>query len=388
MTGLDAAQRAMRACCAEVIPDLRSRALAVDADPAAVEQHLDSPGLCMVRSATTPKEYRDHAAPTALDAYETGSCLDRVICTVELACGDAGMLTACTGPSLAGMMVDAVGSKEQREFFYGAIADGRGWTFFAMTEPELGSDGTTIRTRLERDPAGGYRLHGVKRYISNGARARIGVAIARTGPSPLSIRAALLSCPAPGVTGHPLDTTGLRGARISMLEFDGVPVPEEMLLGSHLPPSRRGLWGIARTFNGMRVQIGALGLGTALALANYVHEQRPGAPQIEVVFGRLAAARHLLYEAASSVDHDPDDQRPPSAAKLYATTLAVAVARWAATALGPATLLEHPLIEKWRRDVCAFEFMDGTSNIQRLQVARDFPSGRGADRRNAHVPPR
>jgi alkylation response protein AidB-like acyl-CoA dehydrogenase len=55
--------------------------------------------------------------------------------------------------------------------------------------------------------------------------------------------------------------------------------------------------------------------------------------------------------------------------------MAVETARWAAVALGPASLIEHPLLEKWTRDVCSFEFMEGTGNIQRIHVAQGYQAG-------------
>jgi alkylation response protein AidB-like acyl-CoA dehydrogenase len=79
----------------------------------------------------------------------------------------------------------------------------------------------------------------------------------------------------------------------------------------------------------------------------------------------------MLYDAAAEVDHCPDDRRPASIAKLHNTALAIRTTRWAAKALGPGSMLEHPLLEKWSRDVYAFEFMDGTSNILRLHTAPD-----------------
>jgi alkylation response protein AidB-like acyl-CoA dehydrogenase len=164
---------------------------------------------------------------------------------------------------------------------------------------------------------------------------------------------------------------GLRGARFGEMSFDGVHVPEDMVLGRHLPASQRGIWGAGRAFNLMRVQIAAQALGVAFAICDYVCEQRPGAPGAELVRARLDAARELLYDIAVAVDRAPTDPRPPSIVKLHTTALAVELTRWAERALGPGSLLEHPLLEKWSRDVCAFEFMDGTGNILRLHIAPD-----------------
>jgi alkylation response protein AidB-like acyl-CoA dehydrogenase len=373
MIELDPPLRALRDQCRDAATDLRSRALSVDVDPEDMTGHLDSPALAMVRAASTPKRFQD---PSGWQGEYTDSCLSRAVASLELACGDAGLLTANTGPALAGIAVDALGSEAQQEFFYESIADGRTWTFFAMTEDARGSDATAMETRLDADPDGDYRLFGAKRYVGNGSRGATGVVFARTGRSPLSIRAAILSCPTPGFAGHALEMTGLRGARISELSFDGVHVPREMLLGAHLPASRRGIWGASRTFNVMRIQIAAMALGVAFAARDYVCEQRPGWSGHELTTARLAASRALLYDAANEVDLSPDDRRTPSIAKLHATDLAVHVTGWAANALGPGSLLLHPLLEKWCRDVRAFEFMDGTSNILRLHITHGIATRR------------
>lgn len=370
MIELDRPLRELRGLCREAAADLRSRALSVDADPDAMDGHLDSPALAMVRAAATPEPYRDGALARSDVPYQ-GSCLARVVAGVELARGDAGLVVANTGPALAGAAVDALGSEEQRELFYRSIADGRTWTFFGMTEPEHGSDATALRSRLAPAPDGdGYLLSGTKRYVSNACRAGIGVVFARTGTSPLTIRAALVTCPAPGLNAAALDMIGLRGARISAIELADVPVPRSRVLGAHLPASRRGVWGASRAFNNMRVQIAALALGVATAARDYVVEQRPRWHGHEPVSARLAAAVSLVCSSAAAVDLTPDSRLPPSVAKLHAVDTAVRVTRWAAEALGPGSLLEHPLLEKWNRDVHAFEFMDGTSNILRLHIAQ------------------
>jgi alkylation response protein AidB-like acyl-CoA dehydrogenase len=232
-----------------------------------------------------------------------------------------------------------------------------------------------METRLDRDGEGGWLLRGAKRYIGNGARGGVGVVFARTGPSPLSIRAVLVDLPAPGWQGRRLDMIGLRGAYISELGFDGVPVSRDMLLGEHLPATRRGLWGAIKTFNQARLHVAAAAVGTALAMAEYVVEQRKDVPGGQVALARARAGRELVYEAAARVDRDPERGYLSSAAKLGATRMAVEIGRWASGALGPAGLLEHPLLEKWGRDVCAFEFMEGTGNIQRLHVARGYQCG-------------
>ncbi|WP_353942650.1 acyl-CoA dehydrogenase [Streptomyces sp. HUAS MG91] len=359
---------ALRAGVAEAARELREHALAVDADPEHAALPAGSAAAALIRAAAEPEDRRDTtAAPDFLKGY-TGTCLERVVATLELARGDAGTLLGAPGPALAGIVVDALGSAEQRDLFHSRVADGRTRTFFAMTEAAHGSDATALETRLERHPDG-LTLTGSKRYIGNAARAGIGVVFARTGRSPLTIRAVLVERPAGGWDGRRLDTLGLRGAYLSELTFDAVPLGEEQVLGQHLPVSRRGLWGALQTFNNVRIQVGAMAVGTALAMLDRVRELAPGAAGLDVLRARAEAAAELAYRAAAEVDRDPDPRAFPSMAKLTGARLPVAVAHWAAAALGPGGLVADPLLEKWARDAYGFEFMEGTSNMQRVHIA-------------------
>ncbi|SFC88331.1 acyl-CoA dehydrogenase family protein [Streptomyces aidingensis] len=375
MTGFDSRVRAVRDRAREAAGDLRARALSIDTDPRTMAPHLDSEVYAAIRHGETPEEYRWGPEPPGAVLPDRHSCLQNVVGMCELARGDVGALLACPAPGLAGTFVEFLGSEEQKKRFYERVADGRTWTFFAMTEPGRGSDATAMESRLVRDGQGGWLLHGTKRYIGNGARGGIGVVFARTRRSALSVRAALVELPVPGWRAEPLDMVGLRGAALSEIRLDAVPVPGHMLLGEHLPATRRGIWGAVRTFNTMRLRVAAAAVGTALAMAAYVREHRPGAPGARRAVARAEAARSLVYEAAARIDRDPDRGYLSCAAKLGATRMAVETAHWAAAALGPAGLLDHPLLEKWTRDVCAFEFMEGTGNIQRLHVARGYRSG-------------
>ncbi|HEY8980269.1 MAG TPA: acyl-CoA dehydrogenase [Streptomyces sp.] len=378
MIEFDERLRTVRGIAVEAAADLRSRALSVDTDPHDMERHFDSPSFRLMRTIGTPVEYRDADGASELVLDPRNHCLENAVSTLELARGDAGTILACPGPGLAGVVVDMLGSEAQRERFHRALADGRTWSFFAMTEPARGNDATAMETRLDADGQGGRLLNGHKRYIGNAARGGVGVVFARTGRSPLSIRAVLVEPPLPGWRGTPLEMVGLRGAFLSELTFDGVPVAADALLGEHLPVTRRGIWGAVKTFNAMRVQIAALAVGTTLAMVDYVTEHRTGKPEsygAERVLARAEAARQLVYEAAARIDRDPERGYLSSAAKLAANRLAVRTAGWASAALGPAGLIEHPLLEKWTRDVHAFEYMEGTANIQRLHVEKGYRTG-------------
>ncbi|MBR7833522.1 acyl-CoA/acyl-ACP dehydrogenase [Actinospica durhamensis] len=348
--------------------ELRTMALALDADPADTEMLRESPTLSFLRVVGTPKAFRAYDVPAHAEQF-TESCLGRVVCNIELARGDVSVLQAVAAPSLAGFTVDALGDAAQQDAFYRDFAKYEPWTFFGMTEARGGSDATAMHTSLDPDGDGGFLLNGAKRYVANADRGLMGVVWARTGTSSLSIRAVLLRRPAPGFSSSSLDMLGMRGARFGEMVFDAVPVPREMLLGAHLPASRRGLWGGNRAFTVVRLQIAAQALGAAFAVRDAVCALRPGWTGHELMSARLDAARELLYDAAVGADLDPDARIPVAVAKVHAAELAVETTRWAESALPPGTFLDHPLLEKWCRDIYAYQFMDGTSNLLRLAIA-------------------
>jgi acyl-CoA dehydrogenase len=369
---LDERLRALRGASAELARELREHALAVDMDPYDMGSHLNLAAFEMLRAGQTPLRFTDRPPRVGRFEYQPGSSLEQVVRTLEFAYGDAGMVLACPGPSLAGVLVELLGDDAQQERFFGAMADGVTWSFFAVTEPDRGSDASAMETELTRESPGLYRLSGMKRYIGNGARSDIGVVFARTSGGPLSIRAALVESAAPGVRTASLDMIGLRGTCLGEIQLDGVPVPAEMLLGRHLSPTRRGLWAAVRVFNDMRARVAALAVGTGLALVDLVRTERPDAPGAAQLAARLDACRRLVYAAGAAVDMDPDAGRASSVAKITATALAREASRWAVRSLSPAALVEHPLLEKWTRDVGAFEFMEGTSDIQRQHVTKAY----------------
>jgi acyl-CoA dehydrogenase len=343
-------------CCA---PDLRSRALDVDANPANVERHFDSTGMRTV-----------HRISMVPEAPEPDRCLRLTAGTLEAARGDAGVLLASPGPALAGVVVDMLADDEQRARFRSALIDGRSWAFCAITEPQGGSDVLGLRTALQSTPSG-LRLSGAKTYVGNASRGNIGVVLARTGPTPLHIRAVVVSADAPGIDGRALPMSGLRGARIGRLTFTDVPVREQDVLGAHLPPSRRGLWGAIRAFASVRVQVGAMAVATAAAVCDYVaeHAASSATDLLATTRVRIATTEQLLLRAAEAVDRNEGRGQLSALAKITATRLAAQVTTELPTLLGRGALLDHPLLEKWRRDAGGFELMEGTSAMQLLHVA-------------------
>lgn len=355
---------------------LRENALVVDRDPTAVHDTFDRhPHLRAYMGL--PPEYADEPVRVAGTPVYFTTCVEQVVAMEELARADAGGVLGLPGPSMSGYVVAELADAEQRDRYYGMLAARPTWTFFGMTEPGHGSDPAGMGTRIEPD-GGGFALTGTKRYVGNGARAGIGVVFARRAPGPLGVEAVLVETDRPGFSAVPIETLGLRGLQLSELRMSEVPIGERDLLGRHLSATRRGMTAATRTFHRFRPVVSAMALGVAQAAYDYLAEHRPAADLAEFA-GRLAGTRALILGAARVVDHDQRDGTMASAAKIRATRLAEDITAAAPRHFGPGARWEHPLLDKLIRDARAFEFMEGTGNIQRLTLAQGYLHGRLRD---------
>lgn len=365
--------RALRGEARVLSAQLRGIALEVDAEPDAIRRHLGLDAIRLLSTLGVPAEHNPAPLRIGPHSYDGTWSLDVVVAMEELAAGDAATVLASPGPSMSGAVIDNLGDEDQKAHYYKRLLDRPLWTFFAMTEPAGGSDPDRLETSLTDDLV----LTGVKRYIGNGARASLGVVFARTRPGPLGVTIALIDTEAPGFTATPLRTIGLRGAQLSELRFDGVRVEPAQVVGRHLPATRRGLLGAVRTFNRLRPVVAAMALGVARAAYDYVRADRTAeSPTLDRIEVELAITRHLIHRAAAAVDHDAGSGHVSSAAKFRAAALAEQVTLTALRLCGPGARLEHPLLDKLARDARGFELMEGTTNMQKLNLFHGFRRGR------------
>ncbi|MEV4337045.1 acyl-CoA dehydrogenase family protein [Streptomyces sp. NPDC049590] len=204
---------------------------------------------------------------------------------------------------------------------------------------------------------------------------------ARSRPGPLGITAVLVDTDEPGFQAEPLQMIGLRGARISSIVMDRVPIPEDRFLGRHLPPTRRGVWAFVQTFNLLRPGVAAIAVGIAAAALDYVTAHRPtlspaDQERLEDLNRRVEAARRLVHHAAAAVDARGTDGHLASAAKLRAARLAEDTTLAACAFFGAGARLDHPLLDKLARDARAMEFLEGTANMQKLNLFQGLLGGK------------
>ncbi|GAA3283560.1 acyl-CoA/acyl-ACP dehydrogenase [Dactylosporangium vinaceum] len=380
MVSIDHRHRLLRAQAREWGTEFRPLAPAVDRDPEAIRDHLGLAGVKFLSTMGVPAAYRtpDRIGPYTFDGT---TALERVIVMEELAAADAGVLVASPGPLLAGVLVQVLGDERQQAWFYERMAAQQLWTCFALTEPGRGSDAASMLTSFTPAPDGGVTVEGEKRYIGNAARAQLAVVFGRTAPGPFGIGAVMLDTTAPGFTAHRIPTIGLRGLMLSAIRLDGVAIPPEQVLGRHLSPSRRGMWGFIRTFNLLRPAVAAIALGIARAAWRYVNDNRRDLTaserhDLDRLRCRLDGTRRLVTLAASAVDERPEDGHLASAAKLSGARLAIDATTLACSYFGPGARLEHPLLDKLARDARATEFLEGTSHMQLLNLAHATVAGR------------
>ncbi|HSR28128.1 MAG TPA: acyl-CoA dehydrogenase, partial [Actinomycetes bacterium] len=265
-----------------------------------------------------------------------------------------------------------------------ALAAGRAVAAFALSEPEAGSDAGGLELRAEAD-GDGFRLSGVKAWISNAPEADVYTLFARTTPGARSRGITAFAVPgdAPGLDGEALEL--LAPHAIGRLELDGVRAGPEQVLGR----VDQGFGLAMATLDRFRPSVGAFAVGMAqaaleVAVAHAAGRRAFGRPlaEFQAVAHALAeaatrtqAARLLVYEAASRNDADPAAAGVTAAAamaKLYATETAQAVVDQAVQVLGARALERGHLLEHLYREVRAPRIYEGTSEIQRTIIAREL----------------
>lgn len=277
------------------------------------------------------------------------------------------------------------GTPAQKDKWLPGIASGEVVTSFALTEPEAGSDSASVRTRAERD-GDHYVLNGSKRYITNAARASLFTVMARTNPEAKGgsgVSAFLVPSDLKGVSvGKPEKKMGQQGAHIHDVNFDNVRVPAENRLGEEGQGFRVAMQVLDRG----RLHISSVCVGVAERLieesVRYAAERKQfGQPiaNFQMIQAQLAdcraeanAGRAMVLEAARKRDRGEDVVMDAAAAKLFCSEMVGRVADRAVQIFGGSGYVADHGIERFYRDVRIFRLYEGTSEIQRLIIAREM----------------
>lgn len=321
-------------------------------------------------------------APAAWGGAEA-DYVSYALALMELAAADGGLSTIVSvhnAPVVAAVL--GRGSDEQKARFLPDLCSGKRIGAFALTESEAGSDAAAISSRAVR-VEGGWRLNGSKQFISSARIAGLTILFAVTDPAAgkRGITAFLAPAGTPGLTVAKVEhKLGQKASDTCALSLDDLLLDDSLVLGE---PGQG--YGIAlANLEAGRIGIGAQSVGMAqaaldLAIA-YAKERRTfGKPIIEhqaVGFrladlaARLEAGRQLVLHAASLKDSGLPCMAEASMAKLVASETAEAVCSGALQTLGGYGYLEDFGLAKIYRDVRVCQIYEGTSDIQRMVIAR------------------
>ena len=329
--------------------------------------------------------------------------LSYMIVIHELAKVDASHgLTVSAHTTLGTSPIVRFGTNEQQQRFVPLLASGKVMGGFGLTEPDAGSDaGGTRTTAVKRD--GYYVLNGVKRFITHGSVGEIFVitAVTEPGKGTKGISSFILTKPTSDLeatrsvgvghdpslpamkgfrAGKKEDKLGWRASDTAELVMEDVEVPAENMLGEE----GKGFTNFMRTLDSGRIGIAALSLGIAegafeQALKYAAVRRQFGQPiasfqgiqfQLSDMATEIEAGKHLMFHAAWLAQHGKDFSKEAAMAKLFCSELAMRATIKAVQIHGGYGYTKDYPVERFMRDAKICEIGEGTSEIQRIVIAR------------------
>lgn len=347
----------------------------LDDEPRFPRATLAEMGAMGLMGVTTPERY----GGAGLDTLAYAVLLE------EIAAADASHATLMAVTNgLPQKMLVAYGSDAQKEAYLPRLASGEWYGAFCLSEPHAGSDAAALRTRAWRED-GGYRLRGTKAWVTGGGEADLYLVLAATEPDAgaRGITAFLVPSDSAGLSfGAPERKMGQHAAITTTVTLDDVTVPEDHRLGA----DGEGFVLAMASLDGGRIGIAAQSVGIARAAfeaaRDYADEREAFGRSVRAFQGvsfpladmatRLEAARLLTWKAAWASDRGFRVTQEASMAKLYASEAAGFVTDAALQVLGGAGYTRDHPVERYLRDARVTRIYEGTSEIQRMVIARQI----------------
>jgi len=310
--------------------------------------------------------------------------LDNALVAEELAWGCTGIQTSLLANTLALTPIVLAGNEAQKKKYLGMLTADPVFASYCTTEPSGGSDVAGMRTQF-RAVGNDYVLNGEKCWITNASLASFYVVFATTDPQKRhkGIAAFIVDRDTPGLrVGKHEDKMGQRASDTAAVHFEDVKVPKENMLA----PEGEGFKLAMETFNQTRPDIAAMGTGLMQRCLDeslaYAKERKTfGVPIVEhqLVQAMLAemaisteATRLLYQKAAWNLDNGVRDPIVSSYAKAFGADRAMQTALDAVQVFGGNGYVKDYPVEKLMRDAKVLQIYEGTSQIQRLVIARSL----------------
>ena len=365
-------QREVRVFCEE---EIAPKAALIDKDsdyPKDLYSKLSDFGLFGI---VIPKKYGGQQLDTV--------CYSIAVDEVSRVCGTTGIMLAAHN-SLGAMPFILFGSEQQKEKYLPALAVGKGLGAFGLTESEAGSDagGTKTTAIKEKD---NWIVNGRKCFITGGSLATITIITAVTSQqdNKRKISSFIVENDDSGFTlGKKEDKMGLRGSETRELILENTKLTQDKMLGQE----GEGFKQFLTILDGGRISIGAMALGLGQGAFNYClkfvkENKRFGKPlgasqaiqwKLADMHTQLQCARHLIYHSARLEDAHKNMIVESAMAKLYASEVATKICHQAIQIVGELGCTDKTPLERMYRDVRLCEIGEGTSEIQRLVIAREL----------------
>ena len=288
------------------------------------------------------------------------------------------------GIGAQGILID--GTEEQKQKYVPRLATGEVISSFCLTEPDVGSDAASLKTRADKD-GDHYILNGTKRYITNGPEAGLYTVMARTDQNNKGaggITAFIVEGDTPGlIRGKPDVKMGQKGAHVCDITFEDCRVPAENIIGGK---EGQGFKTAMKVLDRGRLHISAVCVGVAErliedALRFTMERKQFGAPLADhqLIQAMLAdsraeafAGRSMVLEAARSKDAGKNVSLDASCCKLFCAEMVGRVADRAVQIHGGAGYMAEYAVERFYRDVRLFRIYEGTTQIQQIVIAREL----------------
>ena len=313
--------------------------------------------------------------------------VDNVLLTEELAFGCTGIQTSMTANTLAATPILIAGNDEQKKKYLGLLTSEPVFASYAITESAAGSDAAGIQTRVRKD-GNDYIINGEKIYITNGAWARWYVVFATVDPAlrHKGIMAFVVDRDAPGVSvGKTEDKLGQRASNTAVINFEDVRVTSANLLAEE----GHGFKLAMQTFDRTRPDIGAGACGImrrALeeSIAYALERKTFGVPiaehqMVQAMIAEMGikyeATWLLVWKAAWQIDQGGRNSLVASYSKAFGADSAMQVATDAVQVFGGNGYITEYPVEKLMRDAKILQIYEGTSQIQRMVIAKNLFAG-------------
>lgn len=303
----------------------------------------------------------------------------------QIAYGDAGlsnMMAATNSPVAAGLL--AFGNDDQKERYLRPLASGQSIAAFLLSEPQAGSEAGNLLTRAEKTD-GGYRLSGTKNFITAGASAKIAMILAVTDPAAgkAGITCFMTRTETPGyVVARREKKLGHRTCDTCQIILDDLHVSDADILGR----PGGGLKVALSSLDSGRVGVAAQSVGVAQAafdaalsyagervtFGKRIIEHQAIAFKLAEMATKIEVARQMYLHAAALKDLGRQCIKEASMAKLFASEMVEAVTSAAVQIHGGYGFLNDYPVEKFFRDMRVFQIYDGTSEVQKLLIAREL----------------